>query len=149
MPNTLCTSAVRGGSEDVATTKQQRNIEFSISGAVCVSVSVCEVSPSEKEVGDRGKVPPGLPQVETSVSRRQEVVIHGRLIEKVVERRWGESAKIAVIKRRRKIEFRKSARIFSGFGEAGVAASLGRGCARPPAIPPSKPCFRGSKNGRK
>lgn len=97
--------------------------------------------------------PPGGRQVDTSVSRWRKVVIYGRLIEKVVERRWGESAKIAVIKRRRKIEFRKSAHIFSGLGEAGVEASLGRGCARPPAIPPaippSKPRFCGSENGRK
>lgn len=46
-----------------------------------VSASVCEVSPSKKEVGDRGKVPPGLPQVETSVSRWRNVAICGRLIE--------------------------------------------------------------------
>ncbi len=73
----MCTGNARVGT----TTKRRRNIEFAISGAVCTSAIVCEVSPRENEVGDRVKVPPGVPQVETSVSRWRKVPIYGRLIE--------------------------------------------------------------------
>ena len=70
-------------------------MEFSILGTVCASASVgvhpmpdaaslsrdIMVSFGKREVGNRGRVPPGFPQVETSVSGWRKVTIDGRLIE--------------------------------------------------------------------